>query len=161
MICPFISGSSLVSRHSSHSSLQYIQLSITLCREPLRTVYLVHLDLGHNVLKPGNLGAKSSSNFLNSASRFGESFNSFEIPEVVSRGSLRFLTSLIMSPTGSCKECLKQWLKVALGSSALIWVNSESFLQLWQERSFLGNGENTKFGFEWLITCLQTRKKGN
>ena len=33
-------------------------------------------------------------------------------------------------------------------------------LLLWQERSFLCNGEDTKFRFEWLITCPQTKKKG-
>ena len=33
-------------------------------------------------------------------------------------------------------------------------------LHLWQERSFQCNGEDTKFRFEWLIPCLQTRKKG-
>ena len=33
-------------------------------------------------------------------------------------------------------------------------------LHLWQERSFLCNGEDTKFCFERLITCYQTRKKG-
>ena len=33
-------------------------------------------------------------------------------------------------------------------------------LPLWQERSLLCNGEDTKFHFEWLITCLQTTKNG-
>ena len=33
-------------------------------------------------------------------------------------------------------------------------------LHPWQERSFLCNGEDTKFRFELLITCPQTRKKG-
>ena len=33
-------------------------------------------------------------------------------------------------------------------------------LHLWQEISFLCNGEDTKFCFEWLITCPQIRKKG-
>ena len=33
-------------------------------------------------------------------------------------------------------------------------------LHLWQERLFLCNGEDTKFRFQWLITCPQTRKKG-
>ena len=33
-------------------------------------------------------------------------------------------------------------------------------LHLWQERSFLCNGKDTKFPFEWSITCPQTRKKG-
>ena len=33
-------------------------------------------------------------------------------------------------------------------------------LQLWQEISFVCNGEDRKFRFEWLITCLKTRKKG-
>ena len=33
-------------------------------------------------------------------------------------------------------------------------------IHLWQERSFLCNGEDTKFRFEWLITCPQTKKKG-
>ena len=33
-------------------------------------------------------------------------------------------------------------------------------LHLWQERSFLCNVEDTKFRFEWLITCPHTRKKG-
>ena len=32
-------------------------------------------------------------------------------------------------------------------------------LHPWQERSFLCNGEGTKFCFEWLITCPQTAKK--
>ena len=32
-------------------------------------------------------------------------------------------------------------------------------LHLWQERFFLCIGEDTKFCFEWLITCAQTRKK--
>ena len=32
-------------------------------------------------------------------------------------------------------------------------------LHPWQERSFLCNGEGTKFRFEWLITCPQTAKK--
>ena len=32
-------------------------------------------------------------------------------------------------------------------------------LHLWQERSFLCNGENTNFRFEWLITCPQTGKR--
>lgn len=50
MIRPSISGSSLVSRHLSHSCCNKFQLSITLCREPPRTVHLV----GHSILKPGN-----------------------------------------------------------------------------------------------------------
>ena len=33
-------------------------------------------------------------------------------------------------------------------------------LQPWQEISFVCNGEDRKFRFEWLITCLKTRKKG-
>ena len=33
-------------------------------------------------------------------------------------------------------------------------------LHLWQERSFLCNGEDTKFRFGWLNTCPQIRKKG-
>ena len=33
-------------------------------------------------------------------------------------------------------------------------------LHLWQARSFLCKEEDTKFRFEWLITCPQTREKG-
>ena len=33
-------------------------------------------------------------------------------------------------------------------------------LHLLQERSFLCNGEDTKFRFEWLITCPPNQKKG-
>ena len=100
MIHPFISGSRLVSIHSSHSSCNTFQLPITLCREPPCTAHLV----GHNIIKSGNLGAKSSLNFLNKAYCFGEKFNSFKISEVVSRASLRFFTSLIISLTASCKD---------------------------------------------------------
>ena len=71
------------------SSCNTFQLLRTLCKERPRPTHLIR----HNVLNPGNLVVKSSLNFLNKLSRFGETFYSFEISEVVWRRSLRFLTS--------------------------------------------------------------------
>ena len=132
------------SRHSSHSSCNIFQLSITLCREPPQTVpWTVHL-VGHNVLKPGNLGAKSSLNFLNNASRFGETFKVFDFLNHITNSQLQRIPVAMVENV-----------------SQLFCFDLSSPLYLWQERSFLCNGEDKKFRFQWLITCPQTRKKGD
>ena len=150
IIHPFISGFSLVSSHLSHSCNTF-QLSITLYREPLRTVHLV----GRNVLKPGNSEARSSINFLNNTSRFGENFSlkyysnstlNSCVFEPVSFGVVignSHWKSQISNTTQNMrlwKSCGHSWMK-------------RFPLHLWQKISFLCNGEDTKFRFEWSITC--------
>ena len=94
---PLISGSSFVARHSSQSSCSTFHLSTTLCKEAARTVQQV----GHNVRNPGAVGASCSFNFRNMASFFGEYFSRFEISEVVSKLSFKFLIPFTVSPTAA------------------------------------------------------------
>ena len=64
------------------------------------------------------------------------------------------LNGCVFEPVSNVTQNVRSW--KSCGHSSM----KRFPIHLWQERSFLCNGEDTKFRFEWLITCPQTKKKG-